>query len=395
MVARPPGRCRRAARLAALRRARVAAVARGSRRSPTRGCRAAAPRRGRRLRPAAEDHLAGRGLQDAGDADLDGLAQRLAWPGRPPPWCRRRGSRRPGPASLPSLMTKTFITSPGSTTGLRELASSLMLRTGTPRSCATLLRLKSLVTILPLMRARQLDELQVHLADLREVGLHDLHRARRPSSGSSAGCRGRGGRGCASGESEESATCCSSRSTNCGATSVPSRNPVSQMSAMRPSMMTEVSRTLYWWRRVESRKAAMMRAGSNHSPLLAADDDAHVAEEHDQQRVHEVLADDVEAVERAPDQPRAEEADDAPDQARRPCGGRARTGACCSRRDQAEGGDDAEGEPQPAAGPGTARRRTRHGRAGRRTKTRTRMSHIRGPLGAPAEGRRPDQRRNE
>ena len=39
--------------------------------------------------------------------------------------------------------------SPGSTTGLRALASSLMLSTSTPRSCATLLRLKSLVTILP------------------------------------------------------------------------------------------------------------------------------------------------------------------------------------------------------------------------------------------------------
>ncbi len=39
--------------------------------------------------------------------------------------------------------------SPGSTTGLSELASSLMLSTATPRSWATLLRLKSLVTILP------------------------------------------------------------------------------------------------------------------------------------------------------------------------------------------------------------------------------------------------------
>ena len=38
-----------------------------------------------------------------------------------------------------------------------------------------MLRLKSLVTILPFMRARQLDQLQVDLADLREVGLHDLH----------------------------------------------------------------------------------------------------------------------------------------------------------------------------------------------------------------------------
>ena len=44
-------------------------------------------------------------------------------------------------------------------------------------------------------------------------------------------------------ESEESATICSSRRTNWGIISVPSRNPVSQTSAIRPSMMTLVSRT--------------------------------------------------------------------------------------------------------------------------------------------------------
>jgi hypothetical protein len=43
-------------------------------------------------------------------------------------------------------------------------------------------------------------------------------------------------------ESLESATSCSSLSTNCGMTSVPSRKPVSQMSAIRPSMITLVSR---------------------------------------------------------------------------------------------------------------------------------------------------------
>ena len=51
--------------------------------------------------------------------------------------------------SLPSLRMKTFMISPGSTTGLSELASSLMFSTSTPRSCATLLRLKSFVTIFP------------------------------------------------------------------------------------------------------------------------------------------------------------------------------------------------------------------------------------------------------
>ena len=67
-------------------------------------------------------------------------------------------------------------------------------------------------------------------------------------------------------ESEESATCWSSRRTNWGTTSVPSRKPVSQMSAIRPSMITEVSRILYWCSREASLKAAMIRAGSNHSP---------------------------------------------------------------------------------------------------------------------------------
>ncbi len=43
---------------------------------------------------------------------------------------------------------KTRIVSPGRTTGFSEFASSLMFSTGTPCSCATLFRLKSLVTIL-------------------------------------------------------------------------------------------------------------------------------------------------------------------------------------------------------------------------------------------------------
>src|SRR5208283_5225620 len=43
----------------------------------------------------------------------------------------------------------TRITSPGRTMGLSEFASSLMLSTATPCNWATLLRLKSLVRILP------------------------------------------------------------------------------------------------------------------------------------------------------------------------------------------------------------------------------------------------------
>ena len=66
--------------------------------------------------------------------------------------------------------------SPGSTTGFSALASSLMLRTSTPRSCATLFRLKSLVTILPWSVRAELDQLQVDFADFGkvDVGDHDV-----------------------------------------------------------------------------------------------------------------------------------------------------------------------------------------------------------------------------
>src|SRR5256885_1863004 len=49
--------------------------------------------------------------------------------------------------ALAAFRMKTRIASPGSTTGFNELASSLMLSTLTPRSWATLFKLKSLVTI--------------------------------------------------------------------------------------------------------------------------------------------------------------------------------------------------------------------------------------------------------
>ncbi len=55
--------------------------------------------------------------------------------------------------------------SPGSTTGLSALASSLMLSTATPRSCATLLRLKSLVTIFP-------DSVRASSISFRSTSLH-------------------------------------------------------------------------------------------------------------------------------------------------------------------------------------------------------------------------------
>ncbi len=65
--------------------------------------------------------------------------------------------------------------SPGSTTGLSELASSLTFSTSTPRSCATLFRLKSLVTILPWQRARELDQLEIDFADVRKIDVGNHH----------------------------------------------------------------------------------------------------------------------------------------------------------------------------------------------------------------------------
>ena len=138
---------------------------------------------------------------------------------------------------------KTLIASPGSTTGLRTLASSLMLSTSTPRSCATLLRLKSFVTILPEQRARQLDQLQVDFLDLREVDVGDHHfdaghlldALQDVEAAAAAVALERIGR---IGDELQFLQ------HELRHDSVPSRKPVSTISATRPSMMTLVSRIL-------------------------------------------------------------------------------------------------------------------------------------------------------
>ena len=127
--------------------------------------------------------------------------------------------------------------SPGSTTGFRALASSLMFSTCTPRSCATLFRLKSLVTIFPLsVRASSISFRSTSRTSGKSASemitsapvifciFCRMSRPRRPRLRFI--------------ESAESATSCSSFSTNCGITRVPSMKPVSQRSAMRPSMIT-------------------------------------------------------------------------------------------------------------------------------------------------------------
>jgi len=59
--------------------------------------------------------------------------------------------------------------SPGSTTGFSEFASSLTLSTSTPRSCATLFRLKSFVTILPCSARASSIQLEIDFAHVRKI----------------------------------------------------------------------------------------------------------------------------------------------------------------------------------------------------------------------------------
>ncbi len=147
--------------------------------------------------------------------------------------------------------------SPGRTTGLRALASSLMFSTLTPRSWATLFVLKSLVMILPsISRASSMSLRSTSLTSGKSFSTIctltptvfwmrcRMSSPRRPRLRLM--------------ESDESAIICSSCRTNCGSTSTPSRKPVSQMSATRLSMITEVSMIL---------RAAQRRAVGGEQPL--------------------------------------------------------------------------------------------------------------------------------
>ncbi len=90
-------------------------------------------------------------------------------------------------------------------------------------------------------------------------------------------------------ESDESATSCSSFSTNCGTTSVPSTNPVSQMSAMRPSMITLVSSIAIAacaaWPGETARRGAAARAirpaAADHEPEVRQRQQDQAVQEHD------------------------------------------------------------------------------------------------------------------
>ena len=134
--------------------------------------------------------------------------------------CRRRGSRRPGPASLPSWMTRTRSSSPGSTAGFTAFASELMFSTRMPCSSATRFRLKSFVRM-ALLRAwaraisfASTSPISGTSSSTISTGVDDsfciwarISRPRRPRLRRSV--------------SELSAMCWSSSRTNFGTTSVP------------------------------------------------------------------------------------------------------------------------------------------------------------------------------
>ena len=63
--------------------------------------------------------------------------------------------------------------SPGSTTGLRALASSLMFSTCDAAQLRDLVQVEVVGDDLPAERPRQLDQLQVDLADFGKVGVRD------------------------------------------------------------------------------------------------------------------------------------------------------------------------------------------------------------------------------
>ena len=143
-----------------------------------------------------EDHAAGDGLEHAGDGDVEVLVDVTARRPRPRPSSRRRGSRRPGPASLPSWITRTRSSSPGRSAGFTAFASELTLMTRTPWSSAMRLRLKSFVRTARLLRWASATSLASTSATSGHVVVDDLDRRRPAPSACGRGSRGRGGRGC-------------------------------------------------------------------------------------------------------------------------------------------------------------------------------------------------------
>src|SRR6185503_17106417 len=188
----------------------------------------------------AEDHLAGSCLQHTRHCDVGILTDQTA--------CiinhHHRAIVEIGHALivfLTFLQDENPIASPGSTTGLSAFASSLILSTLTPRNWETLFRLKSFVTItassclpssISFRSTSRTDGKSVSTIWMSSVLLFckrfSMSRPRLPRWRLD--------------ESGESATCCNSRRMNCGMINDPVRNPVSATSAIRPSIITDVSR---------------------------------------------------------------------------------------------------------------------------------------------------------
>jgi len=174
--------------------------------------------------------------------------------------------------SLPSLRMKTFITSPGSTTGLSEVGELVDVENLDAAQLRHFIEVEVVGDNLALQASRaRLDQLE----DRLRAPPGNRRRRSSPrcptSSESSAGCRGPRRPRLRFSESAESATSCSSFRTNCGNDEgAVDKSRFSQTSAMRPSMITLVSRIRYRARWVRPRRNRLMRrAGSSHSPCLA------------------------------------------------------------------------------------------------------------------------------
>ena len=225
-------------------------------------------RRRLRLRPPAEDHLARRRLQHARHRDLDRAADRaLALVHHDHRPVVEVGDALAGLLALLEHEDAQHLARQHHR--LQRVRELVDVEHGDAAQLGHLVEVEVVGDDLAGEALGELDQLEVDLAAPPGSRSPRSAPARSSSSGSAAGRRGRAGRGCASASPRSRPPAAARAARTAGTTSVPSRKPVSQMSAMRPSMITEVSSTLYWCRREASLNAAMIRAGSNHSPRRA------------------------------------------------------------------------------------------------------------------------------
>ncbi len=220
-----------------------------------------------------------------------------------------------------------------------------MFRTGHPAELGDLVEVEVVGDDLAAHAPRQLDELQVHLADLREVGLHDLHR----HVGHLLDLL----------QDVEAAAAAVAlqRVRRVGHLLQLAEDELRrhQRAVQEPGLADVGDAPVDDHRGVEDLVVVQPRGvaeGGDHprglEPLALGgpDHEAHVAEEHHEQRVDEVLPRHGQAGQGAPDQPRGEQPEDAADQ-------RADEVVAGDgpelplEEDEARGGDEAEEHPHP------------------------------------------------